>query len=175
MIRNGRRLTTLAFAVAGFAALAMQPHPASAKKVDPGTNPIIQTLARLDTTKTTSATVDGSVGGVLYASKWLLLVPPGSFHGTGVITMKISGATGQVVDLSISPASLNNFSKPVFLKYTKTQSAEDIANESIYWWDPATATWVPAPAQTGDPLQGWIQSGLVHFSTYAIRGGRAGW
>lgn len=170
-------LATLALGVTLFGAVSLDARDASAKKVDPGSGPIIQNMAPSDgpVSKSKTVTIDGSVGGQFAVSKWLLTVPAGAYRGSGAITMTVTGTTDQVIDLAISPASLNAFLKPVTLQYKKTDANEDINTESIYWWNPSTLAWEPAPNMSGDPLNGVLKSGLLHFSTYSVRGGKAGW
>jgi hypothetical protein len=79
------------------------------------------------------------------------------------------------VDLSITPESMNYFLVPVKLQYKKTDVTQNVGAESIYWWNPETRAWEPAPNQSYDVANGTLSAGLLHFSTYRVLGGKAGW
>ena len=138
--------------------------PAEAGKVKPGARVAGGTV------------VDGSVGATLTSGKWTLQIPAGAFNGTATVTMtEVTAADGTpTVDLSISDPSLNSFRRPVWLSH------KDKGNDAkkIFWWDPTNQVWVEVPGQLIallDALGVEIKVPLFHFSTYSVKGGKAGW
>jgi hypothetical protein len=122
-----------------------------------------------------SAKLDGAVGGVVQCSRWRVIVPPGAFRGTATVTVTERDIRKRNVELSITPEEANHFLLPVKLVYKRATPTESIAGQSIYWWNPETRAWEPAPSQLGDLTNGTLSSGLLHFSTYAVFSGKAGW
>ncbi len=123
-----------------------------------------------------SALVDGSVGGTLVSGKWKLEITPGSFNGKATITMLEVTAADRTptVDISISDPALNSFKNPVWLSHTDSGNKD----KAIYWWDPANQVWRAVPGQLIellDVLNVQLKVPLFHFSTYSVKGGKAGW
>lgn len=159
--------------VAVITASALATSPADAKKVS--TNGTGQRITN-NAPKTTSAVVDGQRGATLTCAKWTLEIPAGAYNGTATITIaEVTAADGSAtVDLTISDPSLNHFSRAVWLSH------KDAGNDSksIYWWDPSAQVWREVPGQLRSLFDalGWeIKAPLFHFSTYSVRGGKAGW
>ena len=122
--------------------------------------------------KIVCTTVNGLLGGVVRNGDWTVTVPPGAYTGTGVITVTVSDPSVRKVDLSISPASLNNFQTPVTLT-CKLQTLNQVQNYVIKWWDPSVSRWRDLPT-TRDTTKLTVSATLPHFSTYSC-GGKAGW
>lgn len=126
--------------------------------------------------QTNSSVIDGAVGGTLTSGKWKLEIPAGAFTGKATVTI-LETATSDgmpTVDLSISDPTLNNFRVPVWLSH-KEKGNE---TKNIYWWDPSAMVWRPVPGQLLsllDALGIEIKVPLFHFSSYSVRGGKAGW
>lgn len=123
-----------------------------------------------------SKLIDGTVGGTLKSGKWTLEIPAGAFNGTATISMTEIVATDgcPTVDLAISNPALNNFSRPVWLSHKDKANAD----RSIYWWDPSAQVWREVPGLIRgllDSLGIELKVPLFHFSTYSVRGGKAGW
>ena len=114
--------------------------------------------------------VNGSRGASLQCGRFSLSVPAGAFSGTGTVTMTLTDNTLAVVDLEISPASLNQFGRPVRLTYNTSGLSPAGGRYTIYWYNPATGTWVDLNAKTDRTT---ASVSLQHFSKY--RAGKAGW
>ena len=69
---------------------------------------------------TSSATLNGAVGGRLTCGRFAVNVLPGTFVGTGTVTMTMRDPTVAIVDLSIAPSVLNDFKVAVDLSYDPT-------------------------------------------------------
>lgn len=175
----GGRIAALALAAGVMAAT-----PANAKKVgtDPSltgaiTNTTGNTLRTAGTVlSTTSKLVNGSQGASVKSGKWLLEIPAGAIGGSATVTLsEVVGSDGApTIELGISDPSLNNFSTPVWLSYKGTGQNSD----RIFWWDPAGQVWREVPGQLVallDALGYEVKAPLFHFSTYSVKGGRAGW
>ncbi len=142
-----------------------------------------------------SFTLDGSVGGTFTFGRYKLEFPPYAVRGNGVVTISIPDPAVVGCDLSISPANLNGFNKPVRLtiECSRTNLADSgvVAIHSlpplsnggraaplatpvhikpptgVYWSSPAGWMWMGGEVDTTT----WeIAAPLQHFSTY-----RAGW
>lgn len=134
---------------------------------------IVQAVAtELPTAILTSASVDGAKGGTLRCGRFRLDIPAGAFAGTATIQMAQPDSTMMLCDLSISPSSLNHFSKPVTLTLDASGLTVSAASLSIYWYDPLTRLWIDLRAKT-NPATGQVTQQLTHFSRYI--GGKAGW
>jgi hypothetical protein len=127
-----------------------------------------------------SAVIDGDVGGQLRCGRFLLAVPPGAFEGEGTISMSMADETVMVVDVEISPVSLNDFNEPVKLCLLTDGTGLDEEDLQIYWWDPDKAEWTAMGCDrdlSDDTAVTGTSEGLLthlsHFSRYS--GGKAGW
>lgn len=118
---------------------------------------------------TSSATINGAVGGRLTCGRFAVTVLPGTFSGTGTVTMTMPDPTVSVVDLSISPSTLNSFKVAVALSYDPSGLALT-APVTIYWFD--GKKWVDLVAKA-DSKTGLPTVSLKHFSPYGA--GKAGW
>ena len=128
------------------------------------------------------------VGGVIVvvarARPRSCLVPaPGRVVVGGVIgrrTVRIGviDDTSPSCQLEILPAEKNNFRIPVRLTAScSSVPAEQLKNYVIFWFNPATKTWVPVVGSTVDLTRKTVSAPLQHFSVYAVgaKGGKAGW
>lgn len=146
--------------------------------VTPGDTAIVPIDPR-DTMVTTVELVNGAVGATIRTGRGVtLVIPPGAFDGTASIEVK-SRSVGRLVQLEISPGSLNGFNQPVLLAFDTTGMPETVlANLSVLWHDPETGDWVPVEGSVVSPDGRQISAPLMHFSEYTIGNGRlgkAGW
>jgi hypothetical protein len=120
---------------------------------------------------TSSVSINGALGGRLTCGRFAVSVPAGAFAGTGTVTMRMSDSTVAVVDLGITPTTLNNFKTAVDLSYNPTGLGltDPI---SIYWYDSNKKVWVDLVAKV-DSKTGLPTVHLKHFSPYGA--GKAGW
>jgi len=120
-----------------------------------------------------SAWIIGSLGGVVRAGRFAVIVPAGAISGAAQVTVTMPDSTMMLCDLSISPPSANQFKIPVQL-VADLSSAKllDVSKCTTYWYDPNRATWMSlaAKSRTSGPL---VLTDLNHFSKYAS--GKAGW
>ena len=120
-----------------------------------------------------SAWISGSVGGVVRAGRFAVRIPAGAFLGLAQVTVTMPDSSMMLCDLSISPASANQFKVPVQL--VADLSATDMTDAStctMYWYDPNRVLWknLVAKTRTSGML---VVTELDHFSKYAA--GKAGW
>jgi hypothetical protein len=120
-----------------------------------------------------SAWISGSVGGVVRAGRFAVRIPAGAFPGVAQVTVTMPDSSMMLCDLSISPASVNQFKVPVQL--VADLSATDMTDAStctMYWYDPNRVLWknLVAKTRTSGTL---VVTDLDHFSKYAA--GKAGW
>ncbi len=141
-----------------------------------GTPEFISTVpalgAKLPTTGlSSSAGINGLVGGSVSCGRFRVKIPAGAFSGTGTVTMTVADTAVAVVALNISPSSLNNFKVPVALSYNPTglNLADPVV---IYWYDSTRRAWVSLSTNV-DVATGLPTVLLTHFSTYGA--GKAGW
>lgn len=118
-----------------------------------------------------SKDIDGAVGGKLLVGSYRVEVPPGAYKGVATITIVQDDRNVLKCDLSISPASANQFSVPVTLA-VKLPNSLALAVDQNMWLDPSAGLWRLIPS-VPDPLTTELCSPLWHFSQYAT--GRAGW
>ncbi len=123
-------------------------------------------------TISSSATVDGMVGGTVRCGRWTVVVPPGAYSGAGTITISVPDKSATTCDLDIKPGGLNGFLVPVELSLSTQGLNVDPTTLTIYWYDPATGKWMDVHG-TGDSGKQTLTAYLYHFSTYAA--GKAGW
>jgi len=135
---------------------------------------------------TSTAKVDGAVGGRIVCGRYVLSVPPGAFAGTGTITMSLPDSTLMLCDLDIAPASLNGFALPLDLTLHTSETAAELDSLEIYWWDPSASKWTSMGCQKSTLLERVLTKELIstdaaegvrleldHFSRYET--GKAGW
>ncbi len=118
------------------------------------------------------ASIYGPVGGTVRCGRFRLDFPPGAFAGTATIQMAAPDSTVMLCDFSISPAELNDFSKPVLLTLDAGNLTVSASTLTIYWYDRWTGLWVDMRS-TRDLATGQVTQKLTHFSRYV--GGKAGW
>ena len=123
------------------------------------------------------AVIDGAVGGRLQCGRFLLSIPAGAFEGEGTVSMTMPDETVMVVDIEISPATLNNFNEQVQLCLLTDGTTLNEDDLQIYWWDPDRTEWKALGCSTDlSAITGTtegILTPLSHFSRYS--GGKAGW
>ena len=129
--------------------------------------------------------IDGEAGGRLQCGRFRLAVPAGAFPGKGTVSMSMPDSTVMVVDVEITPDSLNNFQVPISLALDTSGADVEADTVSIYWYDPENKTWVEMTCdkdlsddpEVQDPILTTATRGLLttlsHFSRYS--GGKAGW
>jgi hypothetical protein len=118
----------------------------------------------------TTAEVLGRTGGSVTCGRFTVTFPRNAFRGTGTVTMRVNDPRLMVVDLNITPGSLNGFKNPVALTFDPT-GLDVFEPITIYWFDPNTKSWVDLVA-TPDAF-GRPTVYLKHFSVYGA--GKAGW
>lgn len=132
----------------------------------------------------TSMVMDGATGGKMRCGRFVLLVPAGAFEGTGTVTMSMPDSTVMIVDLSIEPADLNGFAKPIDLAITTTDVSVSPESLQIYYYNPEAKDWTSLSCDTtlqDDPrlvedaitTTTGLLTPLTHFSKYSA--GKAGW
>jgi hypothetical protein len=117
-----------------------------------------------------SVKIDGALGGVVSNDRITLVIPPGAFAGSRVISLDVQNANG-FIECHLFPEGLK-FDRPVVLSMSLLNTTGDQQGSTIYWYDPDTGTWVDMQGSYLAPAHGVVAS-LQHFSTY--RAGRAGW
>jgi len=123
-------------------------------------------------------TIVGSVGGSLTNGRWRVDVPAGAFDGSATVRIGVIDDTSPSCQLEILPAEKNNFRIPVRLTAScSSVPAEQLKDYVIFWFNPATKTWVPVVGSTVDLTRKTVSAPLQHFSVYAVgaKGGKAGW
>jgi hypothetical protein len=132
-----------------------------------------------------SAEIKEADGGTIQCGRFFLKVPPGALDGDGTITMSAVDSTIQIVDIEISPASLNGFRQPVSLALCTTGLNVGPDSLTMYFYDPVDKKWLDMGALTsldqdstfiGQPYPANMQGVAIsidHFSRYG--GGKAGW
>ncbi len=123
------------------------------------------------TAKVVSGTVNGLLGGVIKNGDWSVTIPAGSFSGTGLVTVTVPDPSVRRCELSIFPSPLNSFTVPVTLS-CRLQSADEVRDFVMMWWDPSTKTWKVISSTTSSTTM-TCDAPLSHFSTYQC--GKAGW
>lgn len=123
-------------------------------------------------------TIVGEVGGSLSNGRWRVDVPAGAFDGSATVRIGVATVTSTSCQLEISPADKNSFRVPVRLTADCSGVASDqLQSYVIFWFNPATKTWVPVEGSTVDLTRKTVTAPLQHFSNYAVgpKGGKAGW
>jgi len=123
-------------------------------------------------------TIVGNVGGSLTNGRWRVDVPAGAFDGSATVRIGVINSTSPSCQLEISPADKNNFRTPVRLTAVCSGvSSYQLKDYVIFWFNPATKTWVPVEGSAVDLTSKTVSAPLQHFSAYAVgpRGGKAGW
>ena len=104
-------------------------------------------------------------------------VPPGAWRGNATVTVNQPNPTRPVVELSITPASKNNFVKPVTLVVDISRvSAANLPGLSLSGLNTKTGLWLPTAGASVDLEARTMSIPLWHFSKYRVEvGGRLGW
>ncbi len=135
-------------------------------------NPMSENAGLLSSTaKVVSGTVDGLLGGVIRNGDWTVKIPAGSFSGVGLVTVTVPDPGVRSCELSIVPSLLNTFRVPVTLS-CRLQSADEVRDYKMMWWDPSAKTWNLISSTTSAATMS-CDAPLPHFSTYSC--GKAGW
>ena len=132
--------------------------------------------ATSDAPTSTSAVIDGSVGGTLQLREFRLDVPKGAFEGSATITMNLPDPSIYQVDLHIDPPAANHFEVPVVLTATLPTRTDAMADEFL-WYDGSVEAWRVIPT-TRNVNTITVATPLTHFSLYGIIDyvlGKAGW
>jgi hypothetical protein len=114
--------------------------------------------------------IDGAVGGIVSNDRITVQFPPGAFPGKRNISLDSRNVDG-FIECHLFPEGLT-FDKPVLLSMSLLNTTGDMQGTTIYWYDPATGTWVDMLGAY-DPSTHGVVAKLGHFSTY--RAGRSGW
>jgi hypothetical protein len=88
--------------------------------------------------------------------------PPGRRLGDLVFKLEARGAGGQI--LTVLPAEVN---------LSATYSDQDVAGltergVALYWLDPTTNQWTPAPKPAADPSPNYVSASVTALGTYAV-------
>ena len=146
--------------------------------------PGVEALPAGDRKLSTSLLMDGAVGGKLRCGHFVLLVPAGAFDSIGTVTMSMADSTVMIVELSIAPAELNGFQKPIDLAITTTDVSVSPDSLQLYYYNPEFKEWQSLTCDTAvedDPrlvedvqtVTRGLLTPLQHFSKYSA--GKAGW
>jgi hypothetical protein len=147
----------------------------SAPAASGGSSEILGLFESSSTTTTTKTL--GLLGGAVRAGDFTLTVPPLALTRTATITVRQPDPARPVVELSISPASANNFLVPVLLTADASKMERSLLSVScVSYYNPATDKWEPVSGSTVSLLSLTVSAPLSHFSTYRVEsGGKAGW
>lgn len=126
---------------------------------------------------TSQVKINGLLGGTVTAGRMTVVVPPFAIAGTAVVTVTQPDTSALVVELNISPASLNHFALPVLLTMRAGGliSLDLLKGSRIERYDPVLGQWVPVAGSVVSVAGLTLQAPLWHFSTYRATGGKAGW
>jgi hypothetical protein len=129
-----------------------------------------------NSTTTKTATI-GLLGGTVSVGNFTVVVPPAALLRTATITVSQPDLARPVVNLSISPASANQFLLPVLLVAdAKPMNRSLLSVATIGYYNPTTGKWETVPGSEVSLLNLTVSAPLWHFSTYRVEaGGKAGW
>jgi hypothetical protein len=137
-------------------------------------DPVGTTTSLLDKTV---QTISGSDGGKVTAGRFTVHFPPGAVSGDGEVTVEVPDTTVMRVDLHIKNAP-NRFEVPVTLEVSfagfDRDPLVDPARYKIFWLDEAAGRWRMLETHV-DLERRTVSTELLHFSTYAVFEGKAGW
>ena len=125
---------------------------------------------------TTTRTINGTLGGLVSAGNFTVVIPPLAISGTATVTVTQPDVSKPVVSLEISPPSANGFQVPVILiADAAPMSTKTLAAAYVSWLNPSTGKWQPMASKV-DLASRTVTCPLQHFSRYAVEsGGKAGW
>lgn len=118
-------------------------------------------------------TIDGGLGGRLENAFVRLDIPRGAFRGSARVSVHFPDAQHLVAELSIEPATLNQFAQPVELRL-RTGTCVKSGEAGSYWWDPLLSQWFGLKGGVYDVHGDEVRVKLLHFSKYVV-GTKAGW
>jgi hypothetical protein len=99
-----------------------------------------------------------------------------AFSGQATISINVPDPTEMRVQLSISPASANNFRLPVTLiSNVSGANVPLVSTLETVWFDELAGVWRPVPGSSVNVLGLTVYAPLYHFSTYGVHDGKAGW
>jgi hypothetical protein len=113
------------------------------------------------------ARIQGQRGGIVVAGRFAVVIPPGAFAGMATVRIDVPDPMQPMVQLSIEPASKNNFSKPVTLVASLPNVAANVLMESGVS-ELTGGLWLPVAGVQPDPQQMTLRTPLQHFSTYRV-------
>ena len=185
MSRDSRRNIHVALALmaliagVGCSSLPTEPRPESGPPpaaADTSGTAGAKTLPISTRPSTTTRTINGTLGGLVSAGNFTVVIPPLAVSGTVTVTVTQPDVTKPVVELEISPPSANGFLVPVTLiADAGSMSTKTLAAAHISWLNPSTGKWEPMASQV-DLASRTVICPLRHFSTYSVEsGGKAGW
>jgi len=123
-----------------------------------------------------SKLINGLLGGTVQVGRFTLVVPPLAFSGQATISINVPDPTQMKVQLSISPASANNFRLPVVLiSNVSGANVPLISTLETVWFDELAGVWRPVAGSSVNVLGLTVYAPLYHFSTYGVHDGKAGW
>ncbi len=133
--------------------------------------------ARSAQSATASMEIDGTLGGVVAAGDFTVVIPPLAISGTASVTVTQPDLSKPVVQLNITPESANEFKLPVTLIANASRmDPKRLAVAYMSYFNPGTRKWEPVQGSKVDLVLRTVQAPLMHFSTYRVEsGGKAGW
>jgi hypothetical protein len=119
----------------------------------------------------------GSLGGSLTNARWRLDIPAGAIDGNATVGIGVASSDSPQCELQITPADKNHFSTPVLLTVSCLGlSDSELSALKIFWYNPATMTWVAVEGSAVNLTSRTVSAPLQHFSTYKVATeGKAGW
>ena len=120
-----------------------------------------------------SLKIKGQDGGTLSAGIFTVVIPPGAFSGMATVTVEVPDPMQPMVQLSIEPASKNNFNKPVTLVASLPNVNTPVLMASGVS-ELTGGSWQPVAGVQPDPQQMTLRTPLQHFSTYRVELATAG-
>ncbi len=135
-----------------------------------------QDLAPTTEIAETVADVGALFGGSVSCGTVAVDVPAGALRGNGTVDVRWNRITN-VVNLEITPLSLNGFEQPVTLTMDASSlPVEQRSLAAVYWWNPDFERWEEVEGSVADPVTGRVRAPLQHFSQYTVGlQSKAGW
>ena len=120
------------------------------------------------------ARIQGNRGGVLVSGNFAVVIPPGAFSGMATITVTVPDPMQPMVELSIEPASKNNFDVPVTLVASLPDVPTNVLMASGVSELLTGGSWQPVAGVQADTQEMALRTPLQHFSTYRVEIATAG-
>jgi len=188
MSRDSRRNIPIALALmtliagVGCSSLPTEPQPGvGSQPAAAGGNPSAGTAVAgpmpIEIQPTTDTkTIYGTLGGLVSAGNFTVVIPPLAISGTATVTITQPDASKPYVNLEISPSSANGFQVPVTLIVDASpMKTKKLRAAYVSWFNPSTGKWQPMPSKVNLESR-TVTCPLQHFSSYAVEsGGKAGW